>query len=444
MNVALGKQSEDFSAIRSLLITDHVKSCLLAQSWHPLLYSNQERVWKKEKEALEERKKLEELRRERQQEREMQELQRLQEAAGGKKRVDKLDWMYATPATQGGPAASELEDYLLGKKRVDKLLKGDEAAKVSKSDQSSFISVQNANTSKDLAAKIREDPMLAIKQQEQAAYEALMRDPSRLRQLRAQAGLSPDRHKESKEERRRRKEEKRRRKEEKYDRRRDSSSKGLKEDGQDQKGYLRYGDHRSPSPGPSSRIERLDRSGRGDGRRSPTRFGADEEQAQYHRITEERKVGQRRRSRSRSPLRHHSRRFGPEEDYRDRRRTRQSRDVELQSNRASYYERPKEREVDAQDDEAEERRKIQLEEMMSNARDLTSKREELVSRVNALEKVELEREEKLREKLLQRQGKGMSDGKGTFLLDQQRKVFGEGVDLAERIRRGRGGLQRLD
>ena len=47
------------------------------KSWHPLPQVNQERVWKREKEALEERKKLEELRREREQEREMQQLQRL-------------------------------------------------------------------------------------------------------------------------------------------------------------------------------------------------------------------------------------------------------------------------------------------------------------------------------------------------------------------------------
>lgn len=103
----------------------------MKKSWHPLLHTNQERVWKKEKEALEERKKLEELRREREQEREMQELQRLQEEAGGKKRSEKLDWMYATPAAASGPSASELEDYLLGKKRVDKILRQDEGQKVS-------------------------------------------------------------------------------------------------------------------------------------------------------------------------------------------------------------------------------------------------------------------------------------------------------------------------
>lgn len=86
----------------------------------------QERVWKKEKEALEERKKLQQLQKELEQERAVQELQRLQEAAGGKTREQRVDWMYAAPAEGSGPNPDELEAYLLGKKRVDKLLKGNE------------------------------------------------------------------------------------------------------------------------------------------------------------------------------------------------------------------------------------------------------------------------------------------------------------------------------
>ena len=39
--------------------------------------------------------------------------------------------MYSTPATGSGPSANDLEDYLLGKKRVDKILTGDENDKVS-------------------------------------------------------------------------------------------------------------------------------------------------------------------------------------------------------------------------------------------------------------------------------------------------------------------------
>lgn len=75
---------------------------------------------------MEERKKLGELQKERQQERAVQELQRLQEENGSAKREERVDWMYAAPAEGNGPNPEELELYLLGKKRVDKLLKGNE------------------------------------------------------------------------------------------------------------------------------------------------------------------------------------------------------------------------------------------------------------------------------------------------------------------------------
>jgi Pre-mRNA splicing factor len=73
---------------------------------------------------------LDQLRKELEEERQLQELQRLQEEQTGKKRSEKLEWMYATPASGSGANANELEDYLLGKKRVDKMLTGDENAKV--------------------------------------------------------------------------------------------------------------------------------------------------------------------------------------------------------------------------------------------------------------------------------------------------------------------------
>uniref|UniRef100_V5EYS4 CBF1-interacting co-repressor CIR N-terminal domain-containing protein n=1 Tax=Kalmanozyma brasiliensis (strain GHG001) TaxID=1365824 RepID=V5EYS4_KALBG len=224
----------------------------MKKSWHPLLQVNQERVWKREKEAIEERKKLEELRREREQEREMQELQRLQEEAGGKKRVDKVDWMYATPATTGSNSAAEMEDYLLGKKRVDKLLQGEENKEVSKSSQKSLISLQSANSARDLAAK---------KQDEQRK---------------------------------------------------------------------------------------------------------------------------------------------------------------------------------------EEMRQQKLREMEQNARSMEEQRSSYVSKINAEEAEQEKREAALRQKLLDARSKGHSDGKGVFLADQQRKTFGDHVDLAGRLGRDRGRLQRLD
>ena len=48
-----------------------------------------------------------------------------------------------------------------------------------------FIAVQNANTARDTAAKIREDPLLAIKRQEQASIAAMANRPDIRRQLNA-------------------------------------------------------------------------------------------------------------------------------------------------------------------------------------------------------------------------------------------------------------------
>ncbi|KDE03325.1 hypothetical protein MVLG_06195 [Microbotryum lychnidis-dioicae p1A1 Lamole] len=195
----------------------------MKKSWHTGTFANKERVWKHEKSALEERKKLQELQKELEQERAVQELQCLQAEAGGKKRADRVDWMYAAPAEGNGPNAKELEAYLLGKKRVDKLLKGNEeklmAATSADAPGSSFTALQNANTARDTAAKIREDPLLAIKRQEQLQYEKLLKNPRRLKELREREfgsrtlgtshGERKSKKDETKEERRARKEDKR-------------------------------------------------------------------------------------------------------------------------------------------------------------------------------------------------------------------------------------------
>ncbi|CAN9385003.1 unnamed protein product [Alternaria alternata] len=87
--------------------------------------SNQKRVWAEENKALEE------LLKERAEERALLELEKLQEAAGGKKRVDRVDWMYNGPGA-GGPGAGggvseEMEGYLLGKRKLDGLVQRSEA-----------------------------------------------------------------------------------------------------------------------------------------------------------------------------------------------------------------------------------------------------------------------------------------------------------------------------
>ncbi|KAJ9095372.1 hypothetical protein QFC19_007616 [Naganishia cerealis] len=178
----------------------------MKKSWHPVLLTNQKRVWEVEKTAHEEKKKLDQLRKEIEEERQLAELQRLQEEATGKKRTEKLDWMYATPSTAEGGGAlggqrigeKDMEEYLLGKKRVDEVLKqGDNIGAA----HEQFIAVQNANNAQDIAAKIREDPLLAIKRQEQLAYQAMMNNPA----LRKQVKAIKEKKGESKEERKERK-----------------------------------------------------------------------------------------------------------------------------------------------------------------------------------------------------------------------------------------------
>ncbi|RMZ87138.1 hypothetical protein DV736_g5642, partial [Chaetothyriales sp. CBS 134916] len=150
----------------------------LKKSWHPVLMSNQKKVWEEEKKALEERKKIEQIMRERAEERQIQEIQELQEAAGGKRRQARVDWMYNGPANGQAGTTEEMEGYLLGKRRVDGLLKGTDNEKLEKAATGdSFMAVQNANTARDTAAKIREDPMLAIKKQEQAAISGVDSEP---------------------------------------------------------------------------------------------------------------------------------------------------------------------------------------------------------------------------------------------------------------------------
>ncbi|KAI4185586.1 MAG: hypothetical protein L6R41_004032 [Letrouitia leprolyta] len=161
----------------------------LKKSWHPVLMSNQRRVWEEEKKALEERKRIEQMMKERQEERQIQELQEMQEAAGGKKRLNRVDWMYSGPSAGQAGTTEEMEGYLLGKRRVDGLLKGTETKNLEKAaSEDSFMALQKANTVRDTASKIREDPMLAIKKQEQAAYEALMNNPVKRRLLLKAAG----------------------------------------------------------------------------------------------------------------------------------------------------------------------------------------------------------------------------------------------------------------
>ncbi|KAI5357540.1 Putative CBF1-interacting co-repressor CIR domain, pre-mRNA splicing factor [Septoria linicola] len=163
----------------------------LKKSWHPALMTNQRRVYNEELKALEERKKTDQVLKERAEERAIQELERLQEAAGGKKRVDKVDWMYNGPGTGGpgvGGVTEEMEGYLLGKRRLDGLVKSGNDAIRKDAPEVGAIAEGKGGSARDIMSKVASDPMLAIKKQEQAAYEAMMSDPVRRKMLMKAAG----------------------------------------------------------------------------------------------------------------------------------------------------------------------------------------------------------------------------------------------------------------
>ncbi|KAK1487689.1 hypothetical protein CTAM01_11722 [Colletotrichum tamarilloi] len=287
----------------------------LKKSFHPSLIKNQAKVWEEERKALDERKKTQQRINELKEEREREELQKKLEAAGHTKRVDRVEFLYSGPTDGQTGTTEERESYLLGKRRIDNLLKGTEHKNLEKqAGQESFMALQTANTARDTAAKVREDPLLAIKRQEQAAYEAMMNDPIKRRQLLASMGMADDKSKsKGKEERHKRRHHRHRNDDDDRERHR--------------KRRRSYSRSRSP---------RRRRDDHDDAERSERRRRRSDSEDRHHQ--------RRRTSRSRSPRRRDS---GEKDDY-DRRDRRDRRDDRERRRRDSVSEderpvRPRER-----------------------------------------------------------------------------------------------------
>ncbi|KAK4236103.1 Pre-mRNA splicing factor-domain-containing protein [Achaetomium macrosporum] len=259
----------------------------MKKSWHPQRSGNVAATQKAEAEAIAERKKLQQRLQEIEEERKKEELQKALEAAGGKPKPQRVEWMYSGPTDGQAGDAAENEAYLLGKRRIDKLLQDNDAKKLQK--QSSVDAVAAApaaavTNARDIAAKIWEDPLLAIKRQEQQAYEAMMNDPIRRRQLLASMGVDDS-------------QDKSKRKEERRHKHRHSHHRS----------HRRHDDDRD-----GERHSRRRRSDSRDRSRSPRRYDSEEED--------------RRRRRRDSPGRHDRRRDRSESaDSRDRRDRRDDR-----------------------------------------------------------------------------------------------------------------------
>ena len=168
----------------------------MKKSWHPLTMQNQERKWKAEQANEAEKKKLEELRQQLADERAREEMETMAVDAGLKKRSDRLEWMYK------GTHNINRDEYLLGKridKQVDNVLQAADREKEALSSGPGALFVPtDSDVSVDLAAKIREDPLFAIRKREEERKKALLNNPVKLSQLKKALEITTDKKKKKK------------------------------------------------------------------------------------------------------------------------------------------------------------------------------------------------------------------------------------------------------
>jgi len=302
--------------------------------------------------------------------------------------------------------------------------------------------VQNANTSRDIAAKIREDPLLAIKQQEQSAYQALLSNPLRLAKMQKDLGVKPRKDKEAK---KREKEERKQLKSERKHRRethpwsrsppvmridRDRSPLPDRHHHSSRPRSLRYySSSRSRSPPPalprryddnSSRSRRYSPDPYRGRSRSPIRYSQTDFEEPY-RKPPPRSSDYNDGRRNEQPYRQRS------PDYGKRSRSRSPRFRSPVHKRTRVDQSPP-RPQSSNDAEA---RNAQLAAMANNATAMSADRQQRLAALLEKEKAELEADEQARTK-----SKGMSG----FLSQEQKRVFGGVGGLEDRIRRGRGGM----
>lgn len=171
----------------------------LKKSWHPALFKNQERVWLEEKKAIEERKRTEQMRKEIAEEREKKHVERLHAQQSGRSVVDRVEWMYAAPGANGVPVGEEMEGYLLGKRRLDKLLHDDPPANpaaVTAATAATAVTTTKISD-RDVANKVREDPLLQIKREQQAALQSMRQRQMATLEGRTRREPSEERHRHS-------------------------------------------------------------------------------------------------------------------------------------------------------------------------------------------------------------------------------------------------------
>lgn len=350
--------------------------------------------------------------RERQEERNLQELQQLQDAAGGggKKRQARVDWMYSGPGNGQAGTTEELEGYLLGKRRIDGLLKGTENQKLEKSSDS--VAVQAPNP-RQIAQQIREDPLLAVKKQQQAAYESMMNDPAKRRAL-----LSTE------QEHKRRKHHHhhhRRHRDEDYHCSRRHSRRDEDDPHNRSRHHRRRSESYSPSHSPPARRSRHSRPSPSPyrSRRSPSPYRSRRSQSLRRRRSDSADYRDR-RDRSRSPYRSNGQNGV---------RKMQSWHSSSRTNIVKSKSPPLKSTHSNEDDQA-----ARLAAMQQNATDLDQDRDRRLAAIAKRDETEQETDKVARERNLK------YGGRGDFVHGLNRKA-GD-IGLSERMRRGKVGIER--
>lgn len=417
----------------------------LKKSWHPQLMSNQRRVYDAEQAALQERKlteaRLEEIRRERQ----IEETQKQLEAAGGQKKVDRVEWMYQGP-NDGGRDEYSSEAFLLGKRRIDSVLRGDDMKKVEKTAGPTGETpgpLPVIASARDTAAKIREDPLVAIKRQEQGAYQAMMKDPSKRRQLLAQMGIVEEKPKSKHREHRERREhrEHRHRSHRSHHRHRDDDSE------REHRHRRRRGDSRDRSRSPRRYQDESDSERPRKRRRSHSRDRSPPTRREDHDSGSGRRHRSHRSDSREGPRARRNYDSGdedaerpPRKDYSNSQRNDSEGSREDRERKRSPIRKRSQRDLnggarrfDNRDEEEERARKLAA--MQNDATDLDKAREARLAALAQKEEAEREADDRARA--------NSSKYGGREFAHKLHNAAGNGT-LADRIGRGRQGFQRDD
>ena len=169
-------------------------SFLNKKSWHTGTIKNNENVWIAQQKKQAEEEAVKEIQKKLAEERQMDDLVDMQAMAGHKStKKARVDWMYEAPGMQSAEAN---EDFLTGKKEA-KIEKDNDLTQLANERSGVLIHGKEASggtaaaprvqlNPRDMALKVREDPMLAIKKQEQASLQHILNNPVKMAQLKKQ------------------------------------------------------------------------------------------------------------------------------------------------------------------------------------------------------------------------------------------------------------------